>query len=96
MSITHRIPLDMLEDVADYAGLDPDEAIRTNYSGRGMYGRQCLGLVYDSLSELLGFVAYFANENMDHLDWISGVRQDSMGRSMIAYWPNVGVGEDEA
>lgn len=93
MSTTYSISRHTLEDAADYADLDPDADIRTNYSGRGMFGKTCLGLVYDSLSDLLVFVAYLAREDEDHLDWISRVRQDSMGMSTIAYWPSVSVEE---
>ena len=34
------------------AGLDADDALRTDYSGRGMYGKTCLGVV-GSISDIV-------------------------------------------
>jgi hypothetical protein len=34
-------------------------------------------------------------DDEDHLEWISRVRQDNMGMSMIAYWPGVSIAEDD-
>jgi hypothetical protein len=89
------VPRSLIEDCADYAGLDPEVAIRDDYSGRGMYHATCLGIVYDRLGDLLGFVAGLIANDEDHLEWISRVRQDNMGMSMIAYWPGVSIAEDE-
>lgn len=76
--------------------------VRHDYSGRGMFGRTCLGLTGD-VDDLIRFVRFVerthANENvnfpMDDTDWLDNVRDDNMGRKMIYYWPNVRVEEDD-
>lgn len=93
-----------LIDAAYDAGLDPDDddVLRFDYSGRGMYGRECFGIV-GGLEDLIRFVATWAakceNEYEDHerfndYDWLTDIRSDSMGLSSIWYWPSVQVVEE--
>jgi hypothetical protein len=70
--------------------------IRETYSGRGMYGRETVGIVVDSLPQLLTDVLNYIN---DHLSegaasfeytgtepiYFDQFRTDNMGRSMILY-----------
>lgn len=85
---------------ASDAGLDED-AVRKEYSGRAMYGKTCLGIVYDSP----GYVTRFVNalraiveEEADEFEaeelferMLDNQSGDSMGRSAIAYWPFLAV-----
>lgn len=92
----YTIDYSVLEDAAYDAGLEPEEAIRTSYSGRFMYGSKCLGLVHGTIGELLTFVISLADRvnqdsSDDDLHWLDGARQDNMGMDMITYWPNVTV-----
>lgn len=62
---------------------------RNNYSGRGMFGRTCLGVVgsMQDLDTLLSEVKGSAK----------GLRKDSMGLDYIYYWPDIegfGIGGD--
>lgn len=68
------------------------------YSGRGMYGKQCVGVDIDRLSDLvLAFVvvagrAGYNDDDKDIeaiADLAKGFLTDTMGRGMIVYWPNV-------
>ena len=67
-------------------------SVREAYSGRGMYGRETAGVVFDSLGKLLAAVAH-ATECMitdedDAGDLISDLekcRTDNMGRDTILY-----------
>lgn len=87
----HEVPLEEIEDAALDADLDIDSAIRTDYEGRGMYGRGgCLGLVWDRQSELIDFVIFMAEKGWGDA-MRSGSAQDSMGLSVITYWPDVEV-----
>lgn len=85
------ISYDEVVAAADNAGLE-ESAVRHNYSGRAMYGKECLGLVYDNLDELLMFYGHLLLMT-DLTDQLVGTRTDNMGRSMIAYWPSVQVNE---
>lgn len=80
-----------VEAAMDTAGLSP-ESLQADYSGRGMYGSGCLGIVCD-LGEILMFAAALALL-ADEVDWIDGARSDSMGVSSIWYWPNVRLEEE--
>lgn len=69
------------------------------YSGRGMYGKQCLGVDIDTNTNVFEFIADLidaancASEHDDHLsvvlEALRGSRTDSMGLGQIIYWPSV-------
>ena len=59
----------------------PDARICRDYSGRGMFGETCIGLICPNSEEgrlaaagALGF---------------RGARRDNMGRDWIIYWPDL-------
>lgn len=69
---------DKIINLIEAAGYEP-----RSYSGRGMYGKQCLGVDLPKIA---------------HLVKLGGVplpTTDSMGLGIIAYWPNVPPPEDE-
>ncbi len=49
-----------------------------SYSGRGMYGRYCVGVSIDD---------YFDAQEVKKL--ISGSRMDNLGMGYIVYWPGL-------
>jgi hypothetical protein len=90
------------QDAAGAANLDDNQV--TNYNGRGMGDRYCLGLAYEDDSELRHFVKELAIviENYDdesdmideHVEFFHDtVRHDSLGRRSIAYWPGIRLTE---
>jgi hypothetical protein len=70
------------------------------YSGRGMYGKECLAIDGDDiepilLGYLIGLLA--ADDLSDLTGYLKGMRSDSMGRGMVYYWPYVKfAGEEES
>lgn len=75
-------------------GMEPD-GVRTDYSGRGMYGRTCFGIDIDGAAAGFTFklgVALAANhpELAEELSYET-VATDNMGLGTIVYWPNVTV-----
>lgn len=66
-----------------------------SYSGRGMYGRSCLGVVASNVLEMfadmLNEVDTSAEEDEISLvgDMMRNAVTDSMGRDTIVYWPNI-------
>lgn len=71
--------------------MEQDIEVRENYSGKGMFGQNCPGIVCDIATfalfcACLGAVA-------DEWDWVGNVRSDSMGTSTIWYWPGVQLEE---
>jgi hypothetical protein len=82
------ISYELLEEIAQ----EVDGSTRTDYSGRGMYGNACVGIVASDLVELLELGAAIARvvedeELRDEL--LSKSRTDSMGYDTIVYWPYV-------
>lgn len=70
-----------------------DFEIRMDYSGRGMYGKTCPGVVVEDVREVYAEIADF---NLDRPprddeptagDLIRKCREDTMGRDVIVYLP---------
>lgn len=83
------ISVDQINDILSAAELEP-MAVYADYSGRCMYGEECLGFVIDhnaqmrlgrALAQVLG--EELAKEVEGH------ARTDSMGLDMIVYFPGV-------
>lgn len=70
-----------------------------SYSGRGMYGRECVGVTINDPFELYADLLEAATDGCNEeemqgvvngiADLMRNTRTDSMGRSMIVYWPNM-------
>ena len=84
-----KVDLDALLEVADIVGLDADD-VRTGYSGRGMYGKTCVGFDLDGSSSLLGLGAALASVFPDtYTEFLHRARTDGMGRGIIVYFPGI-------
>ena len=78
--------LDSLQDACDDEGVD----LRTEYSGRGMYGKTCIGIVADGLGALMRTVHTLSEDSRGEA-LAEAMRDadpatDSMGMSTIYYW----------
>lgn len=74
--MSNVIAVETFERLADEVNGD----VRYDYSGRSMYGRECMGITVDQdnfmrVIELAGSMGIF------------GATYDSMGMGMIVYWP---------
>lgn len=54
--------------------------VRKSYSGRGMFGKSCMGIECSSVTECIEVAAQHG---------LTGAKWDSMGKSYIVYWPHV-------
>ncbi|PVB16411.1 hypothetical protein DDJ71_19700 [Mycobacteroides abscessus] len=86
------------DSLNNYAGGGELPTVRTDYSGRGMYGKECLAVVLDDASltpavtaELAFALAGTDDDLADLVDriWSLPTYTDSMGRRTVIYWPNV-------
>lgn len=68
-------------------GLDLE--IYDDYSGRAMYGKECVGVVGD-LGDFAMFCAAIGSTVSDW-EWVRHARQDSMGMKSIFYFPGVQI-----
>lgn len=94
-----------LIELMERAGFEP-----RSYSGRAMYGKDCIGIVTDRPGAVcLDIVSEWANmvngdgngtlyTRMEELQLLVGVlrnpHEDSMGRDAIIYWPDLPWPED--
>ena len=80
--------IEIYQDVADAVGGD----VRTDYSGRGMYGKTCLALVSDCSGVDIGIEFYrrcteFPEDEQGWAVDFAPVLTDNMGREYIFYCP---------
>jgi hypothetical protein len=62
------------------------------YSGRGMYGQQCVGVDTEGVGDLMKIAVLLVRHGIDPFD-VAGLgdalHTDSMGRGVILYWPSL-------
>lgn len=69
-----------------------------SYSGRGMYGRSCLGVETDDLGDLFAAVLEELEGEEDTQDVqlaFKSMRTDALGRGTIVYFPAVAYDDDD-
>lgn len=94
-----KVAREFVESTLEDAGLD----VRMDYGGRGMYGKDCLGIVTDGSGWALATQVMEAQEYTsyaeedDLLDYLltHEPRVDSMGLGDIYYWPGLQVIDEE-
>ena len=94
--VLNKQDIELLKEFAN----EYDCKLRTNYSGRGMYGKSCIGFVTDLSPFSLGLeLALFLNreDRTEMVDTFSQTRvnEDSMGLSNIIYFPSRQVEEQD-
>ena len=89
LSILRSVVLDALE----LAGLDED-ALREDYSGRGMYGHECFGVVVKNIPEIARFAAALGSLT-ECDDLMEDAASDEMGLGLILYFPRYTLSDDD-
>ncbi len=84
--------LEEILQVADRAGIYEDSVL-PNYSGRGMYNKECLAIKMESLGDLLAFVVEVEKCGGMITDDFFGVARDNLGYSMLYYWPDIQIND---
>ena len=74
--------------------IDSEAELVTDYSGRGMYGAECIGIIAKDTDRIL--LALSRRLPDDLADKLENARadHDSMGLSEIVYFPSLTVEED--
>jgi hypothetical protein len=79
-------PQDMIQ------ALENDFDVRA-YSGRGMYGEQCVGVDTESVGDLMKVAAMLIDHNACSADDVIALGDktctDAMGLGVILYWPSL-------
>lgn len=82
-------------DTITEAAYDADVELRS-YSGRAMFGSQCIGVSSDSESGAALFLVAVAKEDADLAESLArNLRSDSLGRGIITYFPSFASVVDE-
>ena len=82
-----KLTEDQLDDLHNAAHI-VDGEIYPDYSGRGMYGDECVGIILKNEGDLFTFARQLDDELAELL---GNPTWDSMGLREIAYWPKVSV-----
>jgi len=96
MSILSNDQIDVIEDALDRCS-DGEGELYRGYSGRGMYGRTCVGIVVADEGQLVAFgreLERAADRHDVEVD-LGRMAFDSMGLRMIAYWPNWDTADED-
>lgn len=83
-----QIDSETFYEAISQADLERD-SVTTSYSGRGMFGEECVGVVADNMSEVFLFMAAFGSIGDDWDLLATKARTDDMGKGVIVYFPGV-------
>lgn len=80
--------IDLLEDVNNHHGIFT--SVRS-YSGRGMYGRQCVAISGEYINPFVVALLLAERAPLHGIDVIDipVPDTDSLGRGIVVYWPQV-------
>lgn len=87
------------EAIRNYVSEHEKYEIYENYSGRGMFGRKCLGVVvkqgYSFMDFIIKLTKYMDDNNVDDVDFkLEGTTYDNLGLDTVVYFPNIGGNHD--
>jgi hypothetical protein len=95
-SMTTTLTTTQVEDIQSLVS-DIDDAELRSYSGRNMYGKECLGIDMESMTDAFRFALSVQDSDLAFI--LSRPVFDDMGRGIIVYFPNVeapeGIDNDE-
>lgn len=89
---------EILFDTFGVAGESGHEIVRTNYSGRGMYGNTCVGFVVrppDVAAVGAAIALAFGDDLGPTCQMLAQACQDSMAFDVIIYFPGVTLMSEE-
>lgn len=95
-----KITRDDIDTAASWCDFDPEEDVRTDYSGRGMYGRTCIGFTGENPTVFVTALVSAALvreqgdgvtvwDTVEALGDLGRAGSDSMGLDRITYWPGL-------
>lgn len=82
------------EAIRNYVEENEGYDIYENYSGRGMFGSQCLGVVvkqgFSFMEFLMNLTQFLDNNDVEDMNFsLEGVSYDNLGLDTIVYFPNI-------
>jgi hypothetical protein len=88
--------VELIKEICD-DGNDDSVSFYNGYSGRCMYGEQCVGITgsMSSCMQVIAEAIKHAHNITDRLDFnavvdtLLDIHQDTLGRDIIIYWPRL-------
>lgn len=85
----------MADAIRKFVKENPQYKLYENYSGRGMFGRICLGVVVSKGDSFMNFLMelmrYMNKLGMEDTELeLEGVSYDELGLDTIVYFPEIG------
>lgn len=87
------------EAIKNFISENEQYELYENYSGRGMFGRTCLGVIVQRNDSFMDFIInltrYMDNYDVDDIDFkLEGATYDNLGLDTVVYFPNIGGNHD--
>ncbi len=88
-----KLTPEQMQILLDFAN-DLEAQIRFNYSGRGMYGKECVGFITNMsvavfCMKLAIILCQNHNQSILAVDLANNVKTDNMGKDTIVYFPGI-------
>lgn len=82
------------DGVRNFVAENPQYSLYEGYSGRGMFGKKCLGVVVRSGDSFMAFLfeltKYLDEQGIEDINLeLEGVSYDELGLDTIVYFPNI-------
>lgn len=82
------------DGIRNFAEVNPQYQLYENYSGRGMFGKTCLGVIVHYGESFMNFLMeltkYFEEQGIEDVDCeLEGVSYDDLGLDTVVYFPSV-------
>lgn len=82
------------DGIRNFAEVNPQYQLYENYSGRGMFGKTCLGVVIHHGDSFMNFfmelTKYFEEQGIEDVNCeLEGVSYDDLGLDTVVYFPSV-------
>lgn len=86
------------EAIRNYVDENDQYELYEGYSGRGMFGHKCLGVVVKQGCSFMDFIInltrYIDDNDVEDADFkLEGATYDNLGLDTVVYFPNIG-GDD--
>lgn len=81
--------MDIAKSIMEFcSGSDGKYGFRWDYSGRGMFGRECVGVVCDNATQMaVSLMEYLSSKGGGFS--LGNVCEDNMGKGHIVYFPDI-------
>lgn len=86
--------MSIADGIRSFVESNENYTIYEGYSGRGMFGKTCLGVIISRGSSFMDFLIkltrYLDEQGVDDVDYeLEGASYDELGLDTVVYFPNI-------